>query len=524
MKAINHIVRQIGQPLAAALLGASATLAFAPFSYWLLMPVSLWGLFLLLQSASPKKASLLGFCWGLGQFATGVSWVYVSIDHFGGMPAIAGLSLMALLVMYLSLYPALFAGVLARCSVRHAAIKWLILAPSLWLVADGLRGWVFTGFPWLWPGYSQIDSPLAGLAPVLGVQGITWLLVLMAGLATLITPKWGAWQGRKQLAGLAAIAGLSACAYGLNTIQWVEAHPEKQQTVSLIQGNIPQALKWRPDQRWPTLMKYLDLTRQHWDSDVVIWPEAAIPALERDLPRFFEQLDTAAKNNHTTVITGVLDQNAAGQYFNNVIAVGADTPSYQYPAPKQYSKHHLLPFGEFVPFESLLRPLAPLFNLPMSSFSPGEAIQPALPANGLAYITALCYEIAFPAQIRANLTPDSNAIITLSNDAWFGRSIGPLQHLEIARMRAREFGLPVIRATNNGVTAIMDARGNIQQSLPQFETGVLTTTVTSTVGITPYRQWGNTPLWIWVMISGLIGWRYRGQPCHRTPRKISTRA
>jgi apolipoprotein N-acyltransferase len=308
---------------------------------------------------------------------------------------------------------------------------------------------------------------------------------------------------------MVAIMGMVAVSGALGSVKWA-TKTDHQQTVSLIQGNVPQALKWRADQRWPTLMKYLDLTRQHWDSDVVIWPEAAIPALERDLPRFFSQLDQAGKHNQTTVITGALDQREDGTYFNNVLALGATTPHYQYPAPAQYSKHHLLPFGEFVPFESLLRPLAPIFNLPMSSFSPGEAIQSALPANGWEYITALCYEIAFPAQIRENLTASSDAIITLSNDAWFGRSIGPWQHLEIARMRALEFGLPVIRATNNGVTALVDERGEIQASLPQFETQVLTTQITQTQGLTPYRQWGNGPLWIWIVVSGLvslIAWR-----------------
>lgn len=514
MKTPNRL-RPLGQPLLAALFGALATLAFSPFSYWPFMLVALWGLLLLLQVASsPKRAAWIGFSWGLGQFTTGVSWVYVSIDHFGGMPVIAGLFLMALLIVYLSLYPALFGWLIHKSPIKQAGIKWTMLAPALWLVVDWLRGWVFTGFPWLWPGYSQIDSPFAGIAPVLGVQGITLVLVSLAGLAALVTPHWGQWQGRVRLFGMIAIIGLFAVSEGLGSVKWT-TKTDQQQTVSLIQGNVPQALKWRADQRWPTLMKYLDLTRQHWDSDVVIWPEAAIPALERDLPRFFSQLDQAGKHNQTTVITGALDQREDGTYFNNVLALGAKTPRYQYPAPAQYSKHHLLPFGEFVPFESLLRPLAPIFNLPMSSFSPGEAIQPALPANGWEYITALCYEIAFPAQIRENLTASSDAIITLSNDAWFGRSIGPWQHLEIARMRALEFGLPVIRATNNGVTALVDERGQIDASLPQFETQVLTTQITQTQGLTPYRQWGNGPLWMWIVISGLvslIAWRRATYP------------
>lgn len=215
--------------------------------------------------------------------------------------------------------------------------------------------------------------------------------------------------------------------------------------------------------------------------------------------------------NQSAVITGIINQSEDKQYFNSVLTVG-DTPhgEYRYDLTQRYHKYHLLPFGEFVPFEEILRPLAPFFNLPMSSFSQGAYVQPNLIAKGFAFVTALCYEIIFNEQVRDNVTPDTDFLLTLSNDAWFGRSIGPLQHMEIARMRALELGKPLIRATNNGVTAVTDQRGRIMAQLPQFETGVLKATVTPTRGSTPYFLWGTTPLYLWVgLAAGFAFWRQR---------------
>ncbi len=334
-----------------------------------------------------------------------------------------------------------------------------------------MRGWLFTGFPWLWIGYSQTEGPLAPLAPLLGVEGITLALALGAGAFTLLLLRRQWWAMAVPL----VIAGATYWA-GLQT--WVTPQNDMRTSVALIQGNIPQAVKWLPSQRWPTLMKYFDLTRQNWDADIIVWPEAAVPALEREIPTFLSNLDNAARRNNTALITGILDQNDKGQFFNNVMVLGDNgAKDYAYPGAVVYSKHHLLPFGEFVPFEDLLRPLAPIFNLPMSSFSRGDFQQPNLDAKGHKLSTALCYEIAFSDQVRKNTHKDTDFILTLSNDSWFGRSIGPIQHLEIAQMRALELGKPVIRATNNGVTAVIGSNGRIQASVPQFETAVLKTDV-----------------------------------------------
>lgn len=479
--------------LGAAFSGAIATLAFAPFSIWPAMLLSLTSFFLLIASRTPKQAALIGLSWGLGHFATGIGWVYVVIDKFGGMPTLIGLCLIFLLVLYLSFYPALFAYLLKRAPLTTAQ-AYLLLAPSLWLAIDWVRGWFLTGFPWLWPGYSQIDGPLASLAPLLGVQGITLALVLCA--AAFIA----AYLNRAFSALLIPLVIFSA-SWTAERIDWVY-QSDKSVKVAMVQGNVPQELKWLPEYRWPTLLSYQDLTRAHWDAELIIWPEAAIPAFERELPAFFERLDKAAINNDVAVITGVLDQDADGRYFNNVISLGKNgTDGYTYPATQSYSKHHLLVFGEFVPFEDLLRPLAPLFNLPMSSFTKGERVQTNLQAKEYQLAPAICYEIAFNEQVRESLTPDSDFILTLSNDTWFGRSIGPHQHLEIARMRALENGKPVLRATNTGLTAAIDYQGNIIEQIPQFETRVLRARVPTTEGQTPYTRFGDKPLYAWIFFS-----------------------
>lgn len=494
---VNH---RLMRPLLAAFAGASATLAFAPFDIWPLAIISPALLLLLLNGSSTRHALLTGFTWGAGQFATGLSWVHVSIANFGGMPEIANLALMALMVSYMAIYPMLFAACLNRFFPQSTPSRYLLAAPALWLLFDWARGWLFTGFPWLWLGYSQIDTPLAALAPLGGVQLITLALLLCAGSVSYMALSRN-WRW------LALPLAIFFATFALQHVTWVSPKPESHTRFALIQGNIPQALKWHPSERWPTLMKYTDLSRENWDADIIIWPEAAIPALELELPAFLANLDSAARLNQTALLTGILNRSASGNYYNSILTLG-DTPNgeYNYQTQPRYSKHHLLPFGEFVPFEQWLRPLAPLFNLPMSSFSRGEFIQDNIIAKGRHLVAALCYEIIFSDQVRRNITDDTDFILTLSNDAWFGHSIGPLQHMQIARMRALETGKPVIRATNNGVTAVTDFKGRIIAELPQFETKVLRAEVSSTTGNTPFRFLGSWPLAIYVLLTLGLAW------------------
>ncbi|GAA5646437.1 MULTISPECIES: apolipoprotein N-acyltransferase [Vibrio] len=497
MKSLLH---RLKRPVAAAFVGALTTLAFAPYQLWPLALLSPLLLLALLYQQSARHALAIGYAWGLGQFATGISWVHVSIDNFGGMPKIASVFLMALLVGYLSVYSALWAWSLNRFFPRSNRSRYLLAAPVLWLIFDWLRGWVMTGFPWLWLGYSQIDSPLANFAPLGGVELLTLLIMMCAG-ALMYAIVHRAWST------IMIPLVIFATGYGLRNIDWVTPNPDSKTTVALIQGNIPQELKWKPSQRWPTIMKYTDLSRENWDADIIVWPEAAIPAFEFEIPSYLRNLDEAARLNHSAIVTGVVNMGQNKKFYNSILSLGS-TPygDYEYDPTERYHKHHLLPFGEFVPFERILRPLAPFFNLPMSSFSRGAFVQPNIVANGRHMAPALCYEIIFNEQVRQNVTDETDFILTLSNDAWFGRSIGPLQHMEIARMRALELGKPLIRSTNNGVTAVTDYKGNVLTQLPQFETGVLRAELESTSGQTPYRLVGSWPLYAWTLLSLIAGY------------------
>ncbi|TDF42493.1 apolipoprotein N-acyltransferase [Alteromonadaceae bacterium M269] len=430
---------------------------------------------------------------GLGWFGAGVSWVHVSIADFGGIPLIASVLMMAALAGYLALYPALF----SYFSKNYIHTKyWPLAMPVVWLTTEWLRGALFTGFPWLSIGYSQLNSPLSGWMPIIGETGVSAILLLLCASCAVFLPR------KQWLAPVIVVVSLFVSGVVLNQYQWAKQTGDTI-NVSLVQGNIAQEMRWVPEQEQPTMVKYWDMTNEHWDSDLVIWPEAAIPKLEPFAQAYINRLDEKASSTRTGLITGIVDYNLeTKEAFNSMIALGSkavgDTePHYRYQHSNRYIKNHLVPLGEFVPFEQLIRDLAPIFNLPMSSFTRGDYQQANLVSNGINIASALCYEIIFPRQLNANLTEETQFIVTLSNDAWFGRSHGPAQHLQIAQVRAKEFGLPVLRATNNGYTAIVDAQGNIQSQIPQFEAAVLTDNVTLVQGTTPYRYFGD--FWTWLI-------------------------
>lgn len=492
--------------------GLLNTFAFAPYQWHALPLLTLTLLaFVLRQSQTAGQAAWFAYCYGLGWFGLGISWVHVSIATFGGMPLIASLGIMALLVAYLSLFPALAAYLAARLA-KGQPTYWPLLLAICWTFSENLRSWVLTGFPWLSLGYSQTDAFLGSYAPLIGETGITVILVFAAGSFAAI---WRQQQARSTQVQLAATAVLLALSPLLSLFKGWQA-TGAQVSVALVQGNIRQELRWAPEQELPTMKKYMQLTRPHLADRLVIWPEAAIPQLEPDAQAYLFNLDLLAAENRAAVVTGILDLKRNGDAFNGMIVVG-DTGTkgqiYHYETSNRYQKHQLLPIGEFVPFEGFLRDVAPFFDLPNSSFARGEWLQPNLQAKGYQLLAALCFEIAFPRQIRANFSDDTHLLLTVSNDAWFGDSHGPWQHLEIARMRALEFGRPLLRATNNGVTAAIGADGQVLGQLPQFEDGVLTLEVPLTQGRTLYSLFGDWPLYLLCLAGAtLLFWRQRRQP------------
>lgn len=488
----------------AFILGASTALSFAPYSLWIIYPIAMALALWLSSSLAPKASFFHWLSFGFGCFAVGISWVHVSMDTFGGLPLAASVGLMALLALYLALYPALTGLGLAWLTRTNTPSLWrnLLLFPALWVLTEWARGWVMTGFPWIWAGYSQTQGPLKELASIIGALGLSFLIAMLAGALALCFSK----RYKSLLILLPIIAAAAWVAPKLTQIK-----PTGESVkVALVQGNIPQSMKWEPEALWPTLLKYMDLSREHFDADIIVWPEAAIPAPESMVQDFLDNANKVANLNHTSIITGIISRQH-DEFYNSLIVLGnhnqkqQDTPDYESDGSNQFKKHHLLPIGEFVPFEALLRPIAPFFNLPMSSFARGDYQQPNLSAVGHKIAPAICYEIAFPEQLRDSVNLGTDLLLTVSNDAWFGASNGPLQHMEIAQMRAIELGRPLVRATNNGVTAVVDENGNITAALPQFETGVLSATIPLVTGQTWFAKIGQTPLLLLCAALLLLG-------------------
>lgn len=483
--------------LIALLAGSAMTFAYSPFNIW---PVALLGLIVAIRQLLRfrHRAFLTGWLFGLGWFGAGISWVHVSISQFGGLPLIASIGLMALLCSYLALYPAL-AFYLTSRFIKPTL--WPLALPFFWVLSEWLRSWFLTGFPWLSVGYSQLFSPLSGWIPIIGETGVSALLVMLASSVVIGI------QQRKYIPAALVVVVTHVAGLVLNQVEWVT--PSQSHRIAMVQGNIAQSLRWVPEQDRPTMEAYANMTDWVWDNDLIIWPEAAVPRIEMLAQDYLVEMDNRAAEHNTAIVTGIVNYSyESGNAWNNLIVLGKKSEqdpqgNYRYFNANRYAKHHLLPVGEFVPFEDWLRPLAPLFDLPMSSFSRGDFQQTNIEANGIHLAPAICFEIAFPRQVMANINADTDMIVTVSNDAWFGHSHGPNQHLEIAQMRAKEFGIPVIRATNNGITAFIDHHGDITAALPQFEAGTLSATVTSTKGTTPYRSFGDLFMWA-LSIIGLI--------------------
>ncbi|MDO5054956.1 MAG: apolipoprotein N-acyltransferase [Pasteurella oralis] len=480
--------------LIAIISGAMGVFAFSPFDYWGFAYIALLGLIFVVKTAEKRTALWGAFWWGVAFFTFGVNWLHVSIHHFGGTPLVVSYLLVVILSAYLALYPVLFAYLVRRFQVNSVAIY-----PVIWTFTEFLRGWIFTGFPWLQFGYSQIDSPFAHLAPLFGVTGVTFFVMWVSAIifsiitALLHRPR----KLNVALINVVLLVVVSSLSAYTSQINYVKQVKEKGLKVTLAQGNVEQNLKWDPDYLYKTLDIYHKLIARHLGkTDVIILPESALPVLENRIQPFFKGLQELAYQSGTEVIVGTVYQDEIqDKLFNSIVTLGNKTQSYSLDTANRYNKHHLVPFGEYVPLEMILRPLGNVFNLPMSAFQAGDEVQSPLQVKNQHFTAAICYEIILGEQLRQNMQKETDFILTVSNDAWFGDSIGPWQHLQMARMRALELGKPVIRATNTGISVFIDEQGKIVAQAPQFVETTLTYHVSPTEGKTPYSVLGNLPIY-----------------------------
>jgi apolipoprotein N-acyltransferase len=472
--------------LIAFAIGAATTLAFAPFGLSLLAPLLLLPFLYICLTVAPRDAAAHAFWYGFGLFLTGTYWIYISVHVFGNAALWIAILLMLGLALLMACVVSLAGWLTSRLSQGE---PWLLLlvAPAAWVIAEWVRGWILTGFPWMALGYGQIDSVIAGWAPVVGVYGVSFMLVLSAA-AVIVATMATTTQGRTTAVVLVLLPWLAGGI--LSMIDWTEAAGQPVRA-SIIQAGVSQDKKWAPEYRQPIMQHYREATASVADSDIVLWPEVAIPALDDQVESFIADVESMAKGSNQTVLFGILERSyerdVEGQIYNSVMLIGTDERQV-------YRKRHLVPFGEYFPVPPVVREWMKMQNLPHSDLAAGEDIQPLLTAaNGIQFGVAICYEDAYGAEQRYAL-PAAGILINVSNDAWFGDSIAPHQHLEIARMRSLEFGRPAIRSTNTGISAFIDADGTLLKTGKQFEPELMTSEIQPRRGATPYASVGNWPV------------------------------
>ena len=446
------------------------------------------------KAPSLSRAFLYGWFFGIGKYGVGVSWVYVSIREYGGASSELSSLLVLLFVMGLALFSGLTAF-LAYFGKRLSTISWTFFFTASFVACEWILTWFLTGFPWLYVGYAFLDTLYEAISPIGGVLLVSFLGVMTA------SSLYGARRDRRLL--MFPVSSCLVC-WMLSGIQWTDLGELK--SAALIQGNVSQATKWNPINAQPILSLYADMMDSVLDVDLIVWPEAAITTPLHNASSYLEKISNRMEGAlllGLPIVESLEEKNEKRQqygHYNGAVVVGD--------GHGQYAKRKLVPFGEYVPLENTLRGLISFFDLPMSHAVAGSRHQELLVASGIKIATAICYEIVYP-QLVAQVSADGNVIVTISNDSWFGSSIGPHQHLQMARMRALETGRYVLRATNNGITAIIDPAGEIVSSLPQFTRGILEGRFYAMYGSTIFVKYSNKIVLGLLTASLVLPWLLR---------------
>ena len=475
--------------ITALLAGASNVFAFAPFHWWPLQIITLALLFHLIARATTlRSAALIGWVFGFGWLVCSVYWLYISMHDYGGMPAAVAALAVCLLAFSLGAFPAAVAAIATSLRQRgtSATATLLLALPALWALSEWLRGWLFTGFPWASAGYAHTGSPLAGFAPLLGVYGVGWIAALCGSCLAL--------AAQRKFAPVLAVIVIMASGFALRHVAWSAPHGEPI-SVRLLQGNVPQEVKFDPDHANQTLTLYEDMIRAA-PADLIATPETALPLLANELPDdYLPRLSAFASATSSHLAIGVPVSDGPRRYANSVLGIAPGT-AQEAAAVYRYDKHHLVPFGEFIPYG--FHWFVDMMRIPLGDFTRGAALQLPFNVREQWVLPNICYEDLFGEEIAAQLrnsaaagSPIATMLLNMSNIAWFGDSIALPQHLQISQMRAIETGRPMLRATNTGATAVIGPKGEVQAQLPPFERGVLTTSVQGYAGLTPYVRVGN---------------------------------
>ena len=487
---------------AAALAGAATVFAFAPFEVALLPIASLATLFAswrVMPGARP--AAWIGFAFGVGLFGVGVSWVFIALSTFGGMPWWLGAIATAGFVAYLALWPALAGAVVARFASPNR-LAFVLLAAATWTACEWLRGYVLTGFPWLAVGYASLPgSTLAGYAPIGGVFLVSLATAACAALvAVLVEALAGSARG-PALVSVATVVALFVAGSLLRPIAWT-APQRDPLAVSLVQGDVAQAQKFDETFRERTFALYAELVERS-KGRLVVLPESAFPMFADEIPEdVLQNLAAAVRSRDGDVLIGMftaeppLPGSRDPRYYNTVVALGTD-------AIQLYRKHHLVPFGETIPLKAVVGWfIHNVLAIPLADQTPGAANQPQLHVAGHRVAMNICYEDVFGAEL-IDAARGADILINVTNDAWYGHSVAAWQHNQIAAMRALELGRPLLRATNTGITSAIDTDGAVLAQLPWYTRGVLEVEVRGRTGFTPYLRFGDLP--VLVLIATMLG-------------------
>ncbi len=493
-------------------LGAAVSLAFAPFDLWPLAIACMAYLFLSWHFATPRRAAKVGFLFTSGTYLAGTYWLYHSIHEIGKAPLPLTLFVMLALVAIMGGYAAGVGYLVVRWlagALRSDAddprgdwrVSWqlLLVMPSAWVLLEWFRGWFLSGFPWLALGYTHLDTAVSGLAPVGGVYTVSFAVAICSGALAAIVRG----SPRVRIVGVATFAGIWLIGFGVSKQVWTEPNG-RSISVAVVQGAVRQEMKWSPEERDATIDLYTSLTEPYLGTDLIVWPEAALPALAHELTSVLQTEWSKANEHGSDLVIGQMRYDFDSRAYHNAVLALAHEPQW-------YVKRRLVPFAELFPVPDWIREWLRGMDLPYSGFEAGARDQPALEGAGEKLGITICYEDAYAAE-QLTVLREATLLVNVTNDAWFGDSTAAHQHLQISRMRALEAGRPLVRAANDGISAVIEADGKIKKTFPRFEPGVLTATVEPRHGLTPYARVGNTPLVIVCMliVGAAAAWRLSG--------------